>query len=93
MSAYPPLTSIGDYPLHPEGIYPPSNYWACGQPERPRDNDTAYDWRCPKCVLAAAAGIANFGDATMWWTATGGAEPELKALSWMVARSNYWGKQ
>ena len=89
---YPPLTPVSEYPLHPSGIYDmASSYWACSQPERERDGSTAYDWRCPNCVIAAAAAIVNQGDATMLWTPTGGADPVPKKLSWMVARSTHWG--
>jgi len=87
---YPPLTSTDEYPLHPEGIYDEDSLWACDYPERPRDGRTAYDWRCAPCVLAAEAGIANQGDDTMWWIRAGGAEPEQRTLSWMVARSLRW---
>lgn len=91
---YPPLTSTVDYPLHPQGVYEHGpQWWACDQPERPRDRETTYDWRCPGCVVAAQAAIVNQGDDTMLWTATGGAEPVCKMLSWMVARSVYWFKR
>lgn len=90
---FPPLTSVEDYPLHPDEIYEAGILWACSTPEREPDGRTAYDWRCRACVIAAQANIENLGDHSMWWTPTGGAEPQLESLSWMVARSLYWLEQ
>ncbi len=87
---YPPLTPLDDYPLHPEGIYSPEYIWACSAPERPRDAQTAYDWRCHDCVRAAEMHITLHGDDETEWTRTRGAEPIWRRLSWMVARSRWW---
>lgn len=90
MNEYPPLTSVIAYPLHPTGIYPPDYVWACEHPERPRDNRTAYDWRCRPCVMLAEAHIRIHGDQVVAWKVNDRAEPTQVAQSWLVERSLHW---
>lgn len=56
-----------EIPLHGALMFDPY-YWACDQPERPADDFTRYDFRCPRCVIGARAAIANhpaYADRTM----------------------------
>lgn len=39
----------------------PEAWWGCDHPERPRDNDTLYDWECDGCFLALSAAVAQPG--------------------------------
>lgn len=83
---YKPLTPVEDYPLHPTDTYflEPGMYWACKQPERPRDKDTLYDWRCRGCVIAAEAHVKIHGDQELWWL-------NEVTMSYMVERSKALG--
>lgn len=91
---YTPLAPVEDYPLHPEGIYPPNFYWACTAPERPQSSKTMYDWRCHKCVLMAQVHIEIHGDKGMVsWKRDGVTRAEDVLLSWLVDRSLYWFEQ
>ena len=87
---FPPLTSVVDYPIHPEGIYGPETWWACQHPERSRDDWTGYDWRCSPCVLMAGAHVKIQGDQVVHWTPTAGARPVIVTQSWLVERSRHW---
>lgn len=90
---FPPLTSLVEYPLHPTGIYDEHNRWACLDPESPTQNVTAFDWRCPACVIAAQATIVNQGDRRVSWRQSADDEDKDVTLSWLVARAVYWAKR
>lgn len=87
---FPPLTSVTDYPLHPEGIYGSESWWACQHPERPRDDWTAYDGRCRSCAIAAGAHVKIQGDQVVHWLPSGEAKMQQVTQSWLVERSYYW---
>ena len=83
--AIPPLTSVESFPLH--GWDYDTDY-ACQRPEDP--HCMAYDWRCPACLLAAQAHLANFGDEEVAWQQSGEHEEQIVLLSWLIARSIWW---
>lgn len=95
-AAWPPLVPLSDYPLHPSrpprrrGRYGSSIVWACQAPERPEDENTAYDWRCRPCVLAAAGALEHEGDRTVQWATSQDGPTEPVLFSWLVARSFHW---
>lgn len=85
-ATYPPLTAVEDYPLHGwdyEGMP-----YAC---QRPEDADcNQYDWRCPKCLLAAQTSLMNDGDKDVRWKHNADAPEQSVKLSWLIDRSIFW---
>lgn len=88
---YPPLTPLDQMALHGGGVDFSDDHWfACAQPERPRDNCVMYDWRCPACVLAGEAHIRNQGDLEMIWHYKAGDVGQQVLMSWQITRAHYW---
>lgn len=89
MADYPPLSD--SQPIHPEVGKPPDAIWACSAPERPRSEDTYYDWRCRKCLTHAQASLANDGDWEMAWSRDADMKTvEIVSFSWLIERSLFW---
>lgn len=83
---FPGLTEPGrDFALH----HDQDLVYGCMRPESP--DIEAFDWRCPQCVLAAKVVVLQFGDDTVTWSHAPDAGPREVSLSWLIARSEYWG--
>lgn len=66
--------------------------WACTTPERPRDDTTCYDWRCPKCIVAAEASLQSQGDEKFFPLDQDGVPDKSKRylLSEMITAARLW---
>lgn len=75
------LVPTDELPLHPDHVaaqWLDEPWWACHQPERPRDDSTAYDVRCHRCLLAAEAHLHVQGDlVTGYFTPEGPGHREM----------------
>lgn len=85
MVKYPPLATFEERSLHGDW----DEIFACMEPERPRDHNTLYDWRCHGCIRHAEASVITQGDHTMEWRYFDNSELESVQLSWLVERSKY----
>jgi len=88
-----PLTTMGLHEGRKHSAWPDGGWFACERPEARPDGRTTWDWRCPKCVLAASMSVLVDGDADIRWVRKPGVPAESKKMSWMVARSLYWFDQ
>lgn len=83
---FEPLASLEEFPLHSSHGYDEDIVWAC-------DGGFNYDWRCSECVAQAQEDMDDFGvgDMEQEWIRYPGAKPIKVQLSWLIARSRYWG--
>lgn len=85
---YPLLATLEELPLHGAPVEP--EWWyGCQFPERPRDDDTHYDWRCHGCIRHAEASIVMQGDISQAWRYSGAERYKKVMLSWLVGRSKH----
>lgn len=82
---YPPMTPVDEYPLHGWDY---GDSYACQRPEDPECG--VYDWRCPRCLLAAQATLLHDGDSTVMWRQDADTAEVPVMLSWLISRSIYW---
>lgn len=80
-------TSLDERALHNFGTatVDPGSWWACQCPERRPDGLMCIEFRCQRCVIAAQAYLANYGDlrALRFSAVSEG----VASLSWCVERA------